>query len=146
MKKGFTLVELLVVVSIFALLAAITLTLLADSRAYARDSNRMSNIEQIQRGLSIYSTNKRTYPVCNPKQVIGPSDTCLSTGPTSLVSAEAMNSVPVDPLRGTGVATDCGGTSAKYIYCYFSDSDTYTLEYHLETSKIKPSGWYSVGP
>ncbi len=141
MKKGFTLVELLVVVSIFALLVAATLASLADSRAYARDANRVSNIEQIQRGLSIYSTNSRVYPVCNPKQAINGSTDCLSS---VLPNAGAMNKVPIDPLRGTSLP--CGGASTGYVYCYFSNGDTYTLEYHLETSKVKPAGWYSVGP
>ncbi len=141
MKRGFTLVELLVVLAVIAMLVSYVLVLLADSRAYARDANRVSNMEQLQRGLSIYTTSSRTYPVCNPKQAINGSTDCLSS---ILPSAGAMSAMPIDPLKGTSLP--CGGASTNFTYCYFSDGYTYTLEYHLETDRIKPAGWHSISP
>lgn len=55
-KKGFTLVELLVVVAIIAILATIGLTVFSGAQANARDARRKSDIDAIAAAIE----NKRT--------------------------------------------------------------------------------------
>ncbi len=144
-KSGFTLVEILVVTAIIAMLTSFVLVSLGESRAYARDANRVSDMAQIQRGLAIYAVaGNRQYPVCSLVSINGTND-CLTV---ALLGSGSMSKVPIDPLRQTsGVGgPSCGGASTSFIYCYVSDGNTYTLQYHLETNKIKPAGWYSLNP
>lgn len=61
-EKGFTIVEVLVVVSIILLLASIIMTGLVDSRARARDSKLVSEINQISKTLAIYRVGHDGYP------------------------------------------------------------------------------------
>lgn len=59
---AFTLVELLVVVSIIGLLTSIVIASLNSSRTKARDSRRVSDIREIRSALELYYTDVREYP------------------------------------------------------------------------------------
>src|SRR3989338_8222068 len=61
-KKGFTLIELLVVVAIIGILATISSVSLTQARRRARDTRRISDIQQIRNGLVIYANQRATYP------------------------------------------------------------------------------------
>lgn len=60
--RGFTLVELLVVISIISLLASIVLTTVNSARAKARDARRLAEVRQIRLALDFYLDNNNTYP------------------------------------------------------------------------------------
>ncbi len=59
---AFTLVELLVAVSIIGLLASIVIASLNNSRQKARDSRRVADIREIRSALELYYTDVREYP------------------------------------------------------------------------------------
>lgn len=62
-RKGFTLVELLVVISIIAVLAAILFPVFASARGKARQTQCMSNLRQAGMALSMYVSDwDDTYP------------------------------------------------------------------------------------
>lgn len=61
-KKGFTLIELTVVISIISMLSGIVLTYLSEARAKARDSKRITDMKQLQTALAIYYHNHGAYP------------------------------------------------------------------------------------
>ena len=50
-KKGFTIIELLVVISIIGLLSTISVVSLNGARIKSRDAKRVSDIKQIKTGL-----------------------------------------------------------------------------------------------
>jgi prepilin-type N-terminal cleavage/methylation domain-containing protein len=62
-KKGFTLVELLVVISIIGLLATIVMVSLGSARTKARDTRRKVDLEQIVLALEMYYSDYNTYVV-----------------------------------------------------------------------------------
>lgn len=76
--KGFTLVELLVVVAIIAILATIGLTVFSGAQANARDARRKSDIDAIANALESQRTPGAAYYVSLP------------------VAAFSSNAVPVD--------------------------------------------------
>ncbi|MEI6660014.1 MAG: prepilin-type N-terminal cleavage/methylation domain-containing protein [bacterium] len=62
-KKGFTLVELLVVISIISLLSSVVLSALSSARAKSRDAQRIANAHSIINALAIYFNQYGTYDI-----------------------------------------------------------------------------------
>lgn len=60
--RGFTIVELLIVIVIIAILATITIVAFNGIQQRARDSSRTSAVEQIQKGLELYRQTHDRYP------------------------------------------------------------------------------------
>jgi len=61
-NKGFTMVELLVVMAILGILSTIGLTSFRTSLMKSRDAKRKSDLEQIQRALEMYLNDFQKYP------------------------------------------------------------------------------------
>lgn len=60
--KGFTLVELLVTISILSILAAIGLVTFANVQKIARDGKRTSDLQSAQKAIEIYKAANGSYP------------------------------------------------------------------------------------
>lgn len=134
---GFTIVELLVVVSIIALIASSVFVLLSRARTKGRDATREQHIKTLQTALDSYYTNARSYPTCSPGQFVPKSDNtdCLSV---PLKGAESISVLPRDPLN-----------QGNYRYFYESaDGATYIITYYLETGDIpgKSAGMNQTTP
>jgi len=116
-KKGFTLIEMLVVISIIGILAALTLVSYSGAQKQARDTERRSDLNQYRNGLeSFAASNNGAYPIASNDLVS--SNLCGSGLPLEGYLA----SCPSDPTGGTG-----------YGYRYDSDGSSYTLWGLLET-------------
>lgn len=102
-KGGFTLMELLVVISIIAILISIGLTSFSTVQKKARDSKRKSDIKEVQNSLEQY------YSVCGSQYPV-PTDFYAQGIVCSLPSLAIMPTVPTDP-RGT-TPYFCGPTPA----------------------------------
>lgn len=61
-KKGFTLLELLVVMSIISLLVTLAISVLNNARKNARDSRRMADLRHLQTALELYLDQYNTLP------------------------------------------------------------------------------------
>lgn len=63
-NKGFTILELLIVIAIIGILAAIILASLNTARQKSRDARRIEDIKQIQNALALYFESQATnsYP------------------------------------------------------------------------------------
>lgn len=121
--RGFTIIELLVVVAIIGLLASIVIASLSSTRMNARDARRISDIATLQKALALYATNQEPFPIETTPIVI---TTGGAVGAT-LITDRAIDTVPIDPLAPT------------YQYEYVSDAtgSTYELRFCLETNTIK---------
>lgn len=114
MKRGFTIIEILVVVSIIALLSSVLLTSFQEARAKARDAERLREVKEIQNALELYRAQYGLYPIS-----VG---WWRSSNPTEWDTLKnvlaSYISLPNDPtLSGTPRATPGG-----YGYDYFSDT------------------------
>ncbi|KKU98781.1 MAG: pilin domain-containing protein, general secretion pathway protein G [Candidatus Jorgensenbacteria bacterium GW2011_GWC1_48_8] len=62
-NKGFTLIEMLVVIAIIGLLSSVVIIGLGGSRSKARDARRIADIQQIQNALELQYNPATGYPV-----------------------------------------------------------------------------------
>ena len=123
-KKGFTIVELLVVVSIIAILSTIVMVNISSAREKARDAQRNAEIEQIALTLETFRHTHGHFP-CEVADADCPGQTVDAnfgttgvigeaiyggeySGITTLLS-EFLSSVPHDPLGP-------GDSQYKYYY------------------------------
>lgn len=61
-SKGFTLVEMLIVIAIIAVLASVALVSVSGVRKSARDTKRVSDISKLQQQLEVYYSQNGSYP------------------------------------------------------------------------------------
>lgn len=124
-KKGFTLIEFLVVVAIMMLLGAIVLVSLEKSKARSRDTKRVTDIQSISQTLNIYQNNEQAYPIY--------TGYITSDDPMSLAleTSRLISNVPVDPFN-----REVEGLIYKYYY-QSADAKTYLLRFCQETDSIQ---------
>lgn len=122
MKRGFTLIEILVTISIIGLLTMIGVTNFRVANQKARDGRRQGDLEQIRAALELYRTDEAEYPVS-----ITPGGPIQSSTGTIY-----MNEVPTDPLSTQN-------------YYYSSNGDVYTLCAALELDTSGGCGGASCG-
>lgn len=143
MARGFTILEILVVLAIAAMILSFTLFGYRDLKAKSRDSTREHDIKQIRNALDLYVNNTGNFPSCQGEAVIG-SDLCLSD---ALLGVGVIPTLPVDPL---GKISGICGSPNSYVYCYqtLEDGFSYQIRYNLETDSIlgKSKGWQAVSP
>lgn len=112
-KNGFTLIELLVVIAIVGVLTALSLPNFVLSRQRARDTQRKSDIRQIQKALEVYKQDQS--PISYPTNAAWTALTCAAAWSSG--SNTYMTKFPCDPL-----------TAARYTYTINpSDTTRYTL-------------------
>lgn len=94
-SKGFTLVELLIVISIMGILSGITLRVInpTELNKKSRDSQRIVDAKKLQTALELYFLDFRRYPaVANSVKITGEDE--LST---TLVQNGYIDVIPTDP-------------------------------------------------
>lgn len=134
MKKGFTLVELLVVISIIGILAGIVLVGLRTMRAKAKDTQRKTDLAGISRALEGYAMeNGEKFPVSNSDP--NNCDSFWSNNSESLDSASCANKKLVAGgfISSGSMPLDKWPTTDIYRrYAYISPGETYALVAKLE--------------
>lgn len=137
MKKninGFSLIEILVVISIIGFIAAAAFYNYNIARARARDTVRVSDISSLTKAFELYFNENNSYPDPGNGQCINGS----SQAAQDMINAQILKSRVQDPLwsdvapANTNGVIDAGETN--FCYYYYGEDDTYLLNYYLETS------------
>lgn len=142
--QGFTLVELLVVISIIGLLSTLAVVAFNNARAKSRDAQRVANLRAVANAMELYYNVNRRYACTTGTSVAA----CTDLEPY-LSSIATMNDpiAPVDQLcqsaSGACVPELCnfsvaqGGTYQVYqiAFCLEVGSGSMSAGAHLMTEK-----------
>lgn len=117
-QKGFTLIEVLVVVAIIALLSSVALIALMSARQKSRDAKRVSDMVQMNTGLELYFATYKGYPSATNGQ------------PLPLVPTVATK-LPSNPLPADGgcesLAYSAPGVGNGDAYYYYPSGTSYVI-------------------
>jgi len=135
-NKGFTLLEILIVIAIMSLLFMAIVIRIGGAKAKARDAQRITDINSIATALVLYSNEYHQYPIYDGTN--GYPNGITITGSdlfsNDLMTAGLISQTPIDPLN-QDAAANCNPKGGHYYY-YYSNGSTYTLEYCLETRNM----------
>ena len=112
-SKGFTLIEMLIVITIIALLASLILVGMGGARAKTRDARRIADLHNVMNALELYYSKSYSYPDANNWDGLVED---LITGDIGVTR------VPKDPL-----------SDGTYEYGVSDDNQDYVLKATLET-------------
>ena len=143
-QKGFTIIELIVVIAIIAVLAAIVITNVNGYMAKARDSRRAADIRNIQVALAMYYASNGNYPASGG--ATSPNGSWSNSNDSSWTTlATALNpyvsSLHKDPNQSSSDWP--GGTG--YSYAYFSLGYGCSQQWYMLVYKPEISGRPSPG-
>lgn len=122
---GFTIVELLIVIVIIAILAAITVVAYNGIQKRGNDSQRKSDVAAITKALELYYIDNGRYPAGSGSTTINAAwSTTADASWQNLATALApyAKQLPTDPISTPGVAVT-GGTG--YNYAYYANTSTF---------------------
>ncbi len=137
-RKGFTLIELMVVVSIITFLASIIFAQTVGTKKKARDTERMRDLREMQKAIELYRNEYGSFPNTSGQFRAG-AGTCAGAavpaqgyGPTGYIPGVVptyISTLSEDPLPGAG--TRC--------YIYRSDGSEYMLAAYNGAENFDPN-------
>ncbi len=132
-KKGFTLVEILVALSILAILAAIVMMNMSEAKKKARDTQRVSDMQQLAIAFRLYRDFNSTNPTgYNSGEVFGDGSGSIEGLITPFIAGTIK-----DP-QNTG----------NYVYVYDTDYDcggsSHIVLYAKTMERANAGNWASV--
>lgn len=128
-QPGFTIVELLIVIVIIGILAAITTVAYNGIQQRARDSKRLQDVASIQKVLAIYKASTGSYPYASATQTaLGGWEASTDTAGTFMEYLSPYASqLPLDPTNDSTYAYKYFKYPAGYAGCDVTRGDLYVL-------------------
>lgn len=119
-SRGFTLVELMIIISIIGILAAALFPSMSGYLMRARDTGRIADVSEIGKSLRVYNIDKEAFPAGN-------IDGCY---PSDTLVPDYLSRVRRSP-SGSGYNEGCGKNG---LYAYGSDLSAVLVMATLENT------------
>lgn len=107
-RNGFTLVELMIVISIITVMSLTGTVVLGKPQKHSRDQKRVRDLNSISQAIELYFRDNNTYPGNVGFVYVSTDSQPWISGPGNPVVPTYMASLPIDPLN-----------SGSYVYWYF---------------------------
>ncbi len=137
-NKGFTKLEILIVLGVIGLLGVMSAIALNSARERARDAKRLSDVARTQIALELYFNDHNGYPEAADAIALGQTSTsCLSSSgfmPVCKSDEESvyLKKMPVTPSTGLKDLVLCGAVTNTY--CYQASEIAYRISFELENA------------
>ncbi len=132
---GFTLVELLVSISIIAILSAVLVISYSNAQKNSRDQRRIADLKAVQNAAEQMMLLSGTYPTTNSRYLI--------TSPSWTVGGQVvLSKVPGDP-KGGNYATN-GISATAYCVCASMEVAKNSNAENAQCSFVNPQGYFCV--
>lgn len=135
--SGFTIVELLIVVVVIAILAAITIVAFNGVQSRSRDAHRDSSIVFLKKALEFYKIDNDAYPAVCAADNSGCSITLLA----GALTPTYMAAIPNDPIASKGFSY-VRGTGGVAYGIYIPGYETKPI---CKTGVNVSAGWWGAG-
>ncbi|MCX5656304.1 MAG: prepilin-type N-terminal cleavage/methylation domain-containing protein [Planctomycetota bacterium] len=150
-KKGFTLVEILIVVIILGILAAIVIPQFSQASTEARISSLKTNLQTIRSQLLLYKMQHtgEVYPTdADLVQMTNCTDmagTVLATAPTNVPTTACplgpyLQTVPVNPITGLNTVRIAATFAGTEVDGWVLNSTTGEFRADLLNTRLAPDG------
>ena len=139
-QAGFTIIELLIVIAIIAILAGLVLNNFQGAQAKARDTQRVTDLNNVHTKLEEYYGDNNGYPNTFTAATFPGIDGDSLKDPKG--TDISINAVVADETAADAVAAPTGtGSTAQYLYVPFGTAGCTTTcsGYVLKTYVEKPS-------
>jgi len=142
-EQGFTLVELLIVIVVIAILAAITIVAYGNVTAKAHDSGYQSDASNIVSYIEAYNADMGSYPTGATSGDVSPADTQGATAklPSSLYiiaqnagkkpTGTTATALAISPTTNTCTSVTAG-TATAWAECSFGGKNYYQVEFNSD--------------
>lgn len=135
--KGFTIVELLIVIVVIGILAALVLNSFTGAQAKARDSRRATDITAIKKAIELYKAENSVYPAVCGADNSGCSASLLATPLTPYTQ-----NIPQDPQLPSRRYDYVRGPIANDSYALYV---RYEAKPACKTGNNVNAGWWGSG-
>ena len=127
-RRGFTILELMVVITIIGLIATIGLLALGESRIKGRDGARKTQSQEIIKALEIYYSDNNGYP---------------ADGAPAVNAGELLDLIDVGFYNGQYINRPPEEDDSRYYYC--TDSTRRSMLLAVDTEGDEGgSGWCAI--
>ena len=135
-QTGFTIVELLIVIVVIGILAAITIVAFNGVQARGNDARRDSDMALIKKALEMYKADNDTYPgVCS-----GDGVGCSTSGLAAVLVPTYVANIPQDPkFPSVGYSYVRGSASSYGIWVKYDAKPACKTGVNVNT------GWWGAG-
>lgn len=136
-KHGFTLVEILIVVVILGILAAIVIPQFTNASEAAKGSSLLTQLQTIRSQLELYQIQHNgTYPTAAQLNVVAPNEWGVMTKETDVTGAIVvggdygpyLQQPPVNPFEDTSVVAAAAAADVGWVYNESTGAITAVME------------------